>query len=331
MKDKKYKRLIILLGCLLVLTFIICLGIGRYRISFIDTINVFTGINTDKMAHKVVFNYRIPRLCVALLVGGGLAVSGAAFQALFSNPLATPDTLGVATGSSFGAVLGLYLSLGMIEVQFIALITGLIALCITYKISVFKGKSSIILMVLGGIVVSSLFQAMVSFIKYVADHDEVLPSITYWLMGSMSGANYKSLLLSLPFIITGIVVILILRWRLNILSLTEDEATSMGIDVKKLRIIIMIASTMITASSVAMCGQVGWIGLLIPHIVRMIFGGNNNYIVPASVLLGGSLMIVIDTVARSAISSEIPLSILTAFIGAPLFIALLRKTGGLGV
>lgn len=335
MKVKSIRAILGALCIALIAVFIVCLGIGRYSISFFDTIKVLlspilgTGSGLEPNAFTVVFNYRLPRLIVALMVGGGLAVSGAAFQSLFSNALATPDTLGVVTGACFGAVLGLYFGLGMVWVQILAVIMGLIALTLTFKISMFKGKSSIIMMVLGGMVVSALFRALVSLVKFTCDQDEVLPSISFWLMGSLSSSSYKSLVVSLPFAVIGMIVIFALRWRLNIVSLSEDEAKALGMDVKKIRIVIMIAATMITASAVSMCGQIGWVGLLVPHIVRMIFGGNNKYVVPASIVVGSIFMLIIDTVARSATSAEIPLSILTAIIGAPLFITLLRKTGGI--
>ena len=198
----------------------------------------------------------------------------------------------------------------------------------TCTISRLNGKSSIIMVVLAGIVVSSLFEALVSLMKYVADPEEDLPTITYWLMGSMSKATLKGIAVGIPLIIAGILILFLLRWRLNILSLNEDEARSLGVNVKRLRLIVMAAATLVTASGVSMCGQVGWVGLLIPHAARMIYGSDNRKIIPASICLGAAFMVVIDTAARAATAAEIPVSILTAIIGAPFFIILLRKTGG---
>ena len=261
-------------------------------------------------------------------MGSGLSCAGTAFQGLFSNPLATPDTLGVGSGAAFGAVLAMLFGANLISIQFFALVFGLLACFITYNISRRNGKSSIIMIVLSGMVISAVFEALVSLMKYIADPEEELPVITYWLMGSMSRANYDNLKLGLPFIFAGIIIIFLLRWRLNILSLNEDEASSLGMNIKIMRIIFIIASSMITASSVSMCGSVGWVGLLIPHISRMIGGNNNNAVVPISISLGALFMIVMDTFARSATAAEIPISILTAIIGAPVFVMLLRKTGG---
>ena len=184
------------------------------------------------------------------------------------------------------------------------------------------------MIVLAGLVVSSVFEALVSLMKYVADPQDELPVITYWLMGSMSRANYKNLVMGIPFIVIGIIIIFALRWRLNILSFNEDEARSLGVNVKILRAAFILASSMITASCVSMCGQVGWVGLLVPHISRMMRGNNNCKVIPVSISLGAFFMIVMDTFARSATASEIPISILTAIIGAPVFIVLLKKTGG---
>jgi iron complex transport system permease protein len=315
-------------------TAFVCMGIGRYSISMADSFDVLWGGfmgnagEISSQAYRVIFSIRLPRVLLAILCGSGLAASGAAFQALFTNPLATPDTLGVASGASFGAALALLLSLPSLEVQAAAMLFGLAAMFLSYSISKIRGKSTIIMVVLSGLVVSSMFNAFISLIKYVADPENQLPSITYWLMGSFASVTYRALSIGAPLIILGVSVIFALRWKLNILSLNEDEARSMGVHVKMTRLALILAATLVTGSTVAMCGQVGWVGLLIPHICRMIFGGNNRYLVPASVSLGAAFMIVIDTIARAATTAEIPASILTATIGAPFFVLLLRKTGG---
>ncbi len=333
-ENKKLQSLIILFSYILVpVVALICLGIGRYSLSPLEILKAFgsaiSGSPGDVMAKTVIFKVRLPRIILAMVTGAGLACSGAAFQGLFSNPLATPDTLGVASGASFGAVLAMMFHWNMFGIQFLALIFGLIACFITYQIGRIKGKTSIVMIILSGMVVSSLFQALVSLLKYMADPEDELPSITYWLMGSMSTTTYKSLAFGLPFIFLGAAIIWALKWRLNILSLNEDEAKSMGLNIKFIRLLIIIASSLITASCVSMCGQIGWVGLLIPHISRMLLGSNNKTVVPISISFGGIFMIIIDTFARSASSAEIPLSILTAIIGAPVFISLLRKSGGL--
>lgn len=332
MKKKYVTFISIFFAIAPLIALVICLGIGRYQLSIAETIEALTtvigGGEIEATVYSVLFKVRLPRIILALFVGAGLSVAGASFQSLFSNPLATPDTLGVATGASFGAVLGLLIADNMIVVQLLALAFGLISLLITCMVSKMNGKSSIIMVVLSGMVVSSIFQALVSLVKFVADPEEELPAITYWLMGSMSRATTQSLLIGVPFIIAGIAILFALRWRLNILSLQEDEAKSLGINVKNLRLLVMVASTMVTASCVSMCGQVGWVGLLIPHAARMIYGSDNKKLIPACIGIGATFMIIIDTVARAATAAEIPVSILTALIGAPFFVLLLRKTGG---
>lgn len=311
---------------------VICIGIGRYNISPAESLGILlsplTGREVDPQGWSVIYHVRLPRILLALAVGMGLSVSGASFQSLFSNPLATPDTLGVATGASFGAVLALLFTRNILVVQLAAPLMGLAALAGTCLISRLNGKSSILMVVLGGMVVSSLFQALVSLAKYVADPEEDLPAITYWLMGSMSRATYQGLAVGIPLILLGVAVLFLLRWRLNILSLQEDETKALGIDVKKLRLIVMAAATLVTAACVSLCGQVGWVGLLIPHAARMLYGSDNRKIIPVSIGLGSAFMVAIDTASRAATAAEIPVSILTAIIGAPFFIILLRKTGG---
>lgn len=328
---KKYLNILwILLPFVLAL---ICIGLGRYRIGIKETIEVLlAGIegneNVDAVATSVIYNIRMPRILTTLAVGGGLAVAGAAFQGLFTNPLATPDTLGVAKGASLGAVLAILFGQNMIVVQIAALIFGLVTVAITCNISRSKGKNSMIMIIMSGIVVGELCQAMVSLVKYAADPEDTLPAITYWLLGSFAGITYKTFFLGIPFIIIGSLVIFFLRWRINILTLSEDEAKSMGARVKVLRMALIVAATLITASSVSMCGQVGWVGLLVPHAARMIYGNNNRYVIPASISLGACFMVLIDTLARTATAAELPISVLTAVIGAPFFVSLLRKTGG---
>lgn len=327
---KKY--FFLTLFCLPIITALCCLCFGRYNISILETIKViFLKIimkQENTVEYTIIMNIRLPRVLLAFFVGAGLSCSGSAFQSLFNNPLATPDTLGVASAASFGASLAMLFNSNFFYIQLSSFIWGLIACFITYKIGQKNGKKSLIMMILSGIVVSSLFKAFISLIKYVADPQDRLPTITYWLMGSMVSASYKSLVLGIPFIIIGSVIIVLLRWKLNILSLSEDESLSMGINIKFMQLTIIIASSLITASVVSMCGQIGWVGLLVPHISRMIIGSDNKKVIPLSISFGSVFMMIIDTIARSMTSSEIPLSVLTAIFGAPFFIFLLRKTGG---
>ena len=286
---------------------------------------------TKDNVHTVIFNIRIPRILMAIVAGAGLASSGAAFQSLFANPLATPDTLGVANGASFGAALGILLGFGGFGVQLSALAFGIVAVLLVYVVTKSRRswRPSVLMLILAGMVISSLFSALVSLIKYVADPQDVLPVITFWLLGSFSGITKNGMLLSVPLILAGTVLIFLLRFRLNVLSLPEEEARSLGINLKLIRILVVGAASLTTASVVSVCGVIGWVGLLIPHISRMLFGNDNRYVVPSSILSGALFMLLVDTLARCISTTEIPVSILTAVIGAPVFIILLRKTGGL--
>lgn len=310
-------------------TGILCMCFGRMKLPVSDVINsicsIFTGEIDNLQVYSVVVNLRLPRILMAIIVGAGLTCAGDTFQSLFSNPLATPDILGVTSGTCVGAILAIILSCSILETQLIALVFGLISVLFTMKIAGKNKSGSMVYLVLAGVIASSLFNAIGSLLKYTADPQDKLPEITYWLMGSFTSATYKKIIVGSPLILIGIVLIFLLRWRLNILSLSEDEAKSSGIDIKKTRMLFILASTIITASCVSMCGQVGWIGLLIPHCARMLVGSNNRYVIPLSISLGACFMIIIDTLSRTVSVIELPLSILTAIIGAPFFISLLSK------
>lgn len=287
----------------------------------------FTGAEADKQMDIIIWNIRMPRVLLAMLVGAGLSVAGCVFQSLFANPLATPDTLGVASGTSFGAALALLLGMNLLGVQATAFAFGILAVALTWLSAAGKGRG-LGSVVLGGIMIGSLFSSLVSLVKFVADTETQLPAITYWLMGSLSGADFSSLKWGAPCILAGILILFLLRWQLNILPLGEDEAKSLGSNITLLRGVTIICATAVTASSVAMCGQVGWVGLLIPHICRMLFGNNHRALIPASVSLGASFLVIVDTMARSISAAEIPISVLTAIIGAPFFIILMRRSRG---
>lgn len=323
---------IILMFALPIVTAIICLCIGRMNIPISDVLKSLASLfnkHIDNMKHySIVINIRLPRIIMASIVGAGLTCAGATYQSLFSNPLATPDILGVTSGTCVGAILAIIFSRSIIEIQLIGLVFGLISVWFTIKIAGKNENRSMVFLVLSGIIVSSLFNAMSSLLKYTADPQDKLPEITYWLMGSFTSASFKKNLIGSPMIIIGIIVIYLFRWKLNILSLSEDEAKASGIDIKKIRMLFILASTLLTAASVSMCGQVGWVGLLIPHCARMMVGSNNRYVIPLSVSLGASFMVLIDTLSRTISVIELPVSILTAIIGAPAFIVLLNKNRG---
>ena len=324
----------LLLLLLPIVTAVLCLCIGRYSSTWGETLSALWRVITEGVVQgdnlaKIIRDMRLPRIVLALLVGGGLSVAGLAFQSLFANPMATPDTLGVAGGASFGAVLALLLGMNTLTTQIVALLMGFAAVGLTMMIGQGKGaERSLTSMILGGMIISSLFSALISLVKLVADTDSKLPAITYWLMGSLSSATWRTVFFVLPFLLVGIGLLYAIRWRLNILPLSEDEIRASGSNVRTLRGMTALSGTMIVAACVSTCGQVGWVGLLIPHICRMALGSDNLVLVPASVSLGAVFMVLVDTAARSISPSEIPVSVLTAIIGAPVFIALLRKTGG---
>lgn len=308
------------------------LSMGRMDIKISEIIlffkNLIGGGQVDPLMESLIINIRLPRVLTALIVGGGLTAAGIAFQALFSNPLATPDILGVTSAASLGAVLGIILSLGTMGIQVLAMIFGLLSILITINL-VKRDETSMIMLVLAGIIVSSLANALASLLKYTSDPMDKLPQITYWLMGSFGRTSYKNLALAGPLILISIFVIYKMRWSLNLLSLSEDEARSLGINVKKTRLIFILAATLITASSVSICGQIGWIGLIIPHLVRLMVGSNNLYTLPLGISFGAGFMVLIEALSRTVSVIELPISILTAIIGAPIFIILMRRSGGI--
>jgi iron complex transport system permease protein len=279
-------------------------------------------------AAVIVFEVRLPRALLALAVGASLAVSGTAFQAIFQNPLVSPDILGVSAGAGFGAALAIATSGNAVAVQASAFLCGLIAVALAYGISRQFRVTMVLLLVLAGIVVGSVFAALTSLITYTVDPQRKLPAIVFWLLGSLSTASNRDVLSALPLMAVGIVGLVLVRWRLNVLSLGDQEARSLGVNADRMRVAIIACATVVTAAAVSISGIIGWVGLVIPHVARMLVGPDHRALVPASVAIGGAYLLLIDSLARSATAAEIPLSILTAIIGAPFFALLLRRTGG---
>ena len=319
------KRTVVILILLPVVTALICICAGRMGIGPIDVFKIFFGSKDISGNVRItVMNIRLPRILLGLLCGAGLSLAGCCFQGFFSNPLATPDTMGVAGGASFGAALGLLLGFNMIGVQLLSFGMGIAAVFFTKAAASGRDHGPAVL-VISGIMVGALFSALVSLVKFLADAESQLPAITYWLMGSLSGTGYSKLALGAPVIIIGIIIIFLLRWRINLLALSEDELIASGTNVKLLRSLVVICATAMTASVISMCGQVGWVGLIVPHMCRLIWGQDNAKLIPASVSIGAAFMVAVDTLARSVSAAEIPVSILTAIVGAPFFISLLNS------
>ncbi len=321
------------LALMLIATAFLSLLLGRYSMSFSELLDALSsrftasGRDAHSSAETVLFNVRLPRIIVAICVGAALAASGAAYQGIFKNPMVSPDLLGASAGASFGVALGIMLGFPMIGIQLAAFATGLVAVGITVAISarLARDQDSILVMVLSGIVVGSIFMSFVTLIKSVADPYSKLPAITFWLMGSLSGVTSADVgLLILPMII-GIVPLFLLRWRMNVLSLGDEEALALGINTSRLRLVVVASSTLMIAASVSVSGVVGWVGLVIPHFARLLVGPDYRALLPASLLIGGTYLLLVDDVARSATATEIPLGVLTSLIGAPFFVYLLAR------
>ena len=316
----------IILGASVAAIAFISLFAGRYPLSPGTVWNVLMGGGTD-LEQNVVLNIRMPRMLLALLVGAGLATSGAAFQGTFRNPMVSPDVLSVSSGASFGAVLGIMLSgytYGVITT--FALIFGILSVFLTYWFSRIKGKTTTLSLILSGMVMSAFFNALVSLAKYTADADTQLPAITYWLLGSFASTTYKNVLTVVFPVLIGISVLIAMSHKINILSLGDEEAYTLGVNPTRTRIIIIFAATLVTAACIAVTGIIGWVGLIIPHIVRMMVGPNHKWLIVASSILGASFMAFMDLLARTILASEIPVGVLTALIGAPFFIVLFKRT-----
>lgn len=322
-----------LLGVAFLLVFFGSFLLGRYPVDPITLVKLLLSRVVEipqtwtAGAESSFFQIRLPRVLAAALIGGALSVAGAAYQGLFRNPMVSPDILGASSGAGFGAALAIWLYLGSLSISLSAFVSGLAAVLMAYALSKSSRISSTLSMVLSGMMVSSLFTAATSFLKLIADPDEVLPAITYWLMGSLSSIRQRDIpFLAVP-VLLGLGVLLALRWRLNLLTVGDEEAESMGVNVQSLRVLVIVCATLMTAASVAVGGLIGWIGLVIPHFCRLLFGYDYRKLLPATALLGATFLIVVDDVARLISTSEVPIGILTAFVGAPVFAWLIR-TGG---
>lgn len=329
MSKRERKHYIYIFTILLIIAFFISFGIGRYPVAIDQLLKVLSSKifpiekNWPDTIDTIVFQVRLPRIIGGILVGASLSLSGAVYQGMFKNPLVSPDILGVSSGAAFGAALAIYLSFNTAGIQVTSFIFGLIAVGLVYLISTKIKEEPIISLVITGVLVGSIFTALTSLIKYLADTEDKLPTITFWLMGSLSSISPRDLKVIAVPIILGIIPLFILRWKLNVLSLEEDEAKTLGLDTGKIRIIVIICSTLITAASVSISGMIGWIGLVIPHLSRMIVGPDYRILIPTTLLLGSTYLLLIDNIARGLTTVEIPLGILTSLIGAPFFIFLL--------
>ena len=319
------------LGVLVVVATLASLMLGRFPItpaeaggmlaSQVVTIEPFW----TSQQETLFFQVRLPRIVLALLVGCSLAAAGAAFQGTFQNPLVSPDILGASQGAAFGAAVAILLGLGAFGISAFAFAAAIVTVLLVLLVSSRAKGNHMMVVVLAGVMMSSLLQAAVSYTKLIADPTDQLAAITYWLMGSLTGAKPADLAMAAAPMAAGLLALFALRWRINILTMGDDEASTMGVNAQRVRIVVIFAATLVTAASVAVTGMIGWVGLVIPHFARMVIGCDYRKLLPASMLMGASFLLIVDDVARLATTSEIPIGILTAFVGAPFFLYLITR------
>ena len=327
------RAVILLLSAALVLSVLGSFALGRYPVRPGELVGILCSrlpfLNVEPFwsdaQYIAVWNVRLPRILLAVLVGACLSAAGAAYQGVFQNPIAAPDILGASAGAGFGAALAIFLGLSSAGITAFAFVASLITVFLVFVIgNKVKGEKTLGL-VLAGIMISSLFQAGTSFIKLVADPNNKLPAITYWLMGSLAGADRGELRFIVWPMLIGLLPLWLMRWRLNVITMGDDEARAMGVDAAKVRLAVVLGATLVTASSVAVSGMIGWVGLVIPHMTRRLVGSDYRVLLPASVLAGGTFLLLVDDISRNLASMEIPIGILTAVIGAPVFLLLIIR------
>lgn len=310
------------------------LGLGQYPVPLERVCRVLAGQilpltrDWNELEANLLLHVRLPRVLAAMLVGAALAMSGAAFQGLFRNPLASPYTLGVSNGAGFGAALGIVISTNFLVIYTSSFAFSLLAVALTFIIGG-RGRGPTVSLVLGGIVVGAFFAALISLLKYVADPFEKLPAIVFWLMGSLAAVKGPLLAMSAPLFAAGAALLFLYRWRLNLLCMGDDEAAAFGVEVRRDRVIVVLCCTLVTAAAVSLCGIVGWVGLVIPHFARMLVGPDFRKLLPACFSLGASYLVLMDDMCRTLTQAEIPLGVVTALVGAPVFawFMLRRRTG----
>ena len=323
----------IIAGVALLLAVMWALAAGQFPISITELVSLIFARITGAAAHAapnadvVLFEIRGPRMIAALMVGAALAAAGAAYQNLFRNPLVSPDILGVSSGAALGAVLGIFLSLPIIAIQGLAFAGGLAAVTMIFFIGhKIRGHDPILALVLTGVVVGSLLGSALALVKYLADPYNQLPAITYWLLGSFSSVTQQDAAIAAVVFVISLTPLFLLRWRINLLALPDDEARALGLNVNRTRLIVILAATLMTGASVALCGIIGWVGLIVPHAVRLLVGAEFSRLLPLAMIVGGTFMLVIDTLGRTIAQIEIPPGVLTAAIGTPIFIGLMAAT-----
>jgi iron complex transport system permease protein len=302
-------------------------AVGRYPVPLGDLLRILWSWaggaphGLDPTLETVVLQIRGPRVIAAVLVGAAVAAAGAAYQNLFRNPLVSPDILGVSAGAAVGAILGIFLSLGVVAIQSMAFAGGLAAVGMVYVVArAVRGHDPLLVLVLAGVVLGALLGACVALMKVLADPYNQLPAITYWLLGSLASTDSRDIWVAAPLLLAGLLPLWLLRWRINVLSLDDEEARSLGVSAGRIRLVVIVAATLMTSAAVAISGVIGWIGLVIPHFARLLTGPDFSKLLPVSVLLGAGFLVAVDTLARTMGNIEVPLGVLTAFVGTPLFL-----------
>lgn len=313
--------------------FLLSFVVGRYGVPLGQVVRILlSGVLpleqtwTDNMAIAVL-NVRLPRILLACLVGCGLSAAGTGYQTVFQNPMAAPDILGASSGACFGAALAIMTGQGAVMITVFAFLASLLSVALVYLVGNHTRGNRVVNLLLAGIMVGSLFSACTSYIKLVADPTNQLPQITYWLMGSLSGTRMGTVRFAAVCMAVGLVPLLLLRWRMNLLTLSPDEARAMGVHTDRLRLAVILSSTVLTAAAVSVSGMIGWVGLVIPHLSRRIVGSDCRRLMPMSCLFGAAFLLLVDNMARCLTATEIPIGILTAFVGAPFFIYLMVRGG----
>ena len=323
--NKKFNILLVVLSILLIISFFISMCVGRYSVKFVDVFKFFTGQDVNKTSYNVMLYLRLPRTLIAILVGIALTLSGAIYQSAFNNRLVSPDLLGVSSGASVGACFAILLGFSTAMISIFAFIIGSITVVITLLIAkAFKNKTNIIL-ILSGLAVGGIMSSLVGLIKYLADNEMKLAEMTFWLLGDLSKVTMDDFYILLPVVVVCSIIVILLSWRLNIISLGQKEAKSLGVNYKINFVLLIAIATILTAISVSVSGTIGWIGLIIPNITRLLVGSNNKKLIPISMLIGAIFMVIVDMLARSLAPNEIPLSVITGILGTPLFIFAIYK------
>ena len=313
--------------------FLLSFVVGRYGVPLGQVVRILlSGVFplgqtwTDNMAIAVL-NVRLPRILLACLVGCGLSAAGTGYQTVFQNPMAAPDILGASSGACFGAALAILTGQSAVMITVFAFLASLLSVALVYLVGNHTRGNRVVNLLLAGIMVGSLFSACTSYIKLVADPTNQLPQITYWLMGSLSGTRMGTVRFAAVCMAVGLVPLLLLRWRMNLLTLSPDEARAMGVHTDRLRLAVILSSTVLTAAAVSVSGMIGWVGLVIPHLSRRIVGSDCRRLMPMACLFGAAFLLLVDDMARCLTATEIPIGILTAFVGAPFFIYLMVRGG----